>query len=415
MELCLEDSNQVETSQVGPQWPQPLAEEAYHGVLGNWLRRIAPHTEADSAALLLQALVAVGNVIGRGPHFRAEGNRHYAVLFCAIVGQTAKGRKGTSESRVTQLMEQVDPDWCKRRKKTGLSTGEGLVFEIRDALDGKNPDPGETDKRIWIVEPELAQVLSVSERLGNTLSATIRQCWDCPALLSPMTKTNRCAATDPHVSIVGHITRDELRRRLTDTAATNGFANRFLWVCVRRSQCLPEGGLDVNLADIAREISDAVILARTVGEVRRDEASRAVWAGVYSGLSEGKPGLLGAVTSRAESQVMRLALIYALLDRADTIGKEHLLAGLAVWDYCMASAGYIFGEALGDATADESLRAIRAQPGGMTRNEIREHFKRNKSSAEIGRALAVLAEYGLARCSPRETNGRPSEVWTCTR
>lgn len=400
---------------VCPQWPAPLAQEAYHGIAGRWLRLIAPHTEADLAALLIQFLIAIANLIGRGPYFRAESDRHYTVLYGAIVGQTAKGRKGTAEGRVRRLLEHVDPEWATRRIKTGLSTGEGLIFEIRDATEGgKDPDPGEPDKRIAVFEPELARVLSVCERLGNTLSPTIRQAWDCPHVLAPMTKNNRCAATDPHVSIVGHITRDELRRSLTDTAACNGFANRFLWVCARRSKCLPEGGLQIEDGDLAEQLRSAVEYARTVGEMIRDEAARKIWCSVYPSLSEGKPGLLGAVTSRAEAQVMRLACIYALLDRRSCIAENHLAAALAVWDYCLASARYIFGAALGDPVADEILRALKGRSDGMTRTQIREHFGRNKSSAEIGRALAVLSEYGLAHPSKRETEGRPVELWTCT-
>lgn len=101
-------------------WPDPLVEEARYGVLGEWIRRIEPETEADPAALLVQALVAVGNVMGRAPHFLAESDRHYPVLFAAIVGKTAKGRKGTSEGRVRALLQDVDKDWALRRIKTGL-------------------------------------------------------------------------------------------------------------------------------------------------------------------------------------------------------------------------------------------------------------------------------------------------------
>lgn len=400
-----------------PQWPEAMAPEARHGLLGEWLERVEPHTEADPAALLLQALVAVGNLIGHGPHFRAEGDRHHAVLFTAIVGQTAKGRKGTSEGRVRQLARDVDEQWASNRIKSGLSTGEGLTFEVRDAqIEGKNPDAGEPDKRLLVIEPELARVLSVSERQGNTLSATVRQVWDCPKLLAPMTKTNRCAATDPHISVIGHITRDELRRLLPDTARSNGFANRFLWVAVRRSKVLPEGGVDIAVGDIAARIAHAVKLARLRGEIRRDEGAKTVWARVYPELSEGKPGLLGSVTSRAESQVMRLALVYALLDGCDSIKQQHLAAALAVWDYCERSARFIFGDSLGDPTADMILKALRRNPRGMTRTEIGACFDRNKSSSEVGRALAVLSEYGLARMDRAAGGGRPAEVWTaCTR
>jgi len=111
---------------------------------------------------------------------------------------------------------------------------------------------------------------------------------------------------------------------------------------------------------------------------------------------------------------MRLACIYALLDGSPAVTAEHLTAALAVWQYCEDSAGFIFGDALGDTSADEILRELRSRPDGMTRNEIREHFQRHKSSAEIARALGVLQEYGLVRMvrsREQEENIRPTERW----
>ena len=145
----------------------------------------------------------------------------------------------------------------------------------------------------------------------------------------------------------------------------------------------------------------------------RDENARAIWAAVYGDLSEGRLGLVGAVTSRAEPQTMRLAAIYAVLDCSKVIRAEHLMAALDVLRYSEDSARYIFGDALGDGTADEILRALRSNPAGMTRNDMREHFSRHKSSAEIARALSVLLEYGLARYErEQDTGGRPSERWS---
>jgi hypothetical protein len=47
----------------------------------------------------------------------------------------------------------------------------------------------------------------------------------------------------------------------------------------------------------------------------------------------------------------------------------------------------------------------------MTRNEFTDHFGRNKSSNEIGDALALLQQHGLARNELRPTGGRAAEVW----
>ena len=135
---------------------------------------------------------------------------------------------------------------------------------------------------------------------------------------------------------------------------------------------------------------------------------------VYPELSAGSPGLLGAVTSRAEAQVMRLACIYALLDLRDHVRAVHLRAALAFWKYAEASARFIFGDSIGDPLADELLRALRKNTDGLSRTEIRDLFGRNRRSDEIERALTVLAQSGLARpqTQDREGKGRPSERWT---
>ncbi len=109
---------------------------------------------------------------------------------------------------------------------------------------------------------------------------------------------------------------------------------------------------------------------------------------------------------------MRLATIYALLDRSAVICPEHLMAALAVWQYAENSARHIFGSKLGDPTADEILRELRSRSTGMTRNEIRVHFDRHKPAQEIDRALGVLLESVLVRQERQsDTGGRPREVW----
>lgn len=47
----------------------------------------------------------------------------------------------------------------------------------------------------------------------------------------------------------------------------------------------------------------------------------------------------------------------------------------------------------------------------MTRTEISDLFKRNKSRVEMERALALIGEYGSAWMRPEPTAGRQSERW----
>jgi len=300
------------------------------------------------------------------------------------------------------------------RIQNGLSSGEGLIWAVRDDL-GKD-DPGVQDKRLLVVEGEFASTLRVLKREGNTLSPVIRSAWDTGSL-NTLTKNSPAKATGAHISIVGHITRQELLRYLDDTEAGNGFGNRFLWACAKRSKCLPEGGRihEVNLTPLTARLEAAIQFAREAGRIEFDEEARRLWYEVYTELSEGKPGLLGAMIARAEAQVIRLSCIYALLDFSVVILEEHLRAALAVWRYCEDSCHYIFGKALGDPVADSLLKALQDQkPNGMTRTDINKMFKGHKRANQIDRALGLLEELGSAKRETQATDGRSSEVWFAT-
>lgn len=414
-------------------WPEPMDGDAFHGLAGRVVRKIDPQTEADPAAILVQFLVAVGNAIGRGAGFMAEATRHATNLYALIVGETSKGRKGSSWQRARRPVELADPTWTEQIV-SGISSGEGLIYAVRDPMTQRRrakseaeraqadengyirEDEGAYDKRILAYESEFASVLRVMRRDGSTTGTVIRQAWES-GHLSTLTKNSPLRATDTHVSMVGHIVQEELRRELTKTDAASGFGNRFLFVCARRSKLLPEGGslTDEDWQEIVPELRDAIQFGRVADLLVRDDQARALWASAYERLSEGAPGLFGAVTSRAEAQVMRLAVIYAVLDHASRIRVEHLRAALAVWDYCEESAHYVFGGALGDETADEILTALRdVGATGFTRTEIRDLFKRHKQVSEIERALSSLASLGLAIKTLRPTEGRSAEAWVAT-
>jgi hypothetical protein len=319
----------------------------------------------------------------------------------------------------------VDSGWAGERVVSGLSSGEGLIHAVRDATEEQQPikdpttkrvtghqavqlDAGVGDKRLMVVEPEFSSALRVAEREGNTLSAVMRQAWDSGALRI-LTRNRPEKATGAHISVIAHITKDELLRHLSTTDTANGFANRFLWTCVRRSKLLPDGGAVVDLTALLGRLSAAVQFARATGQMARDSEAGELWHVRYSELSRDRLGLFGAVTTRAEAITLRLSCLYALLDCAAVIRAEHLAAALEVWRYCEDSARFIFG--LGGFVADTILAALRGRPEGMTRTDLRNLFDRNKSTEAIGGALAALERACLARSQSEPTGGRPVERW----
>jgi hypothetical protein len=353
-------------------FPATVEDATLYGPAGEFVRATEPHSEAHPMALLVQFLVAFGCASGRGAH---EADRHYPNQFCVLVGPSSRGRKGSAWGHIRRLLEGVDGTF-ERCVVGGLSSGEGLIAHVRDPLD-KDDMKTPTDKRRLVVEPEFAQVLKVLAREGNTLSAIVRQAWDGEPLQT-IVRNDPLRATGAHIAIIGHITRPELLRYLTATELANGFANRFLLVGVERSKLLPFGSaLDgERLAAVRDTVRLALRFAAAHRPLAFDHAARERWIASYAGLAVGQPGLAGAATARAEAHVVRLALIYALLDCSASIGLEHLEAGLAVWRYSAASARWVFGDSLGDPTADEIWAAAKERPAGVTRTEVSDMFSR---------------------------------------
>ncbi|MBW2264372.1 MAG: bifunctional DNA primase/polymerase, partial [Deltaproteobacteria bacterium] len=405
-------------------WPAPLGPAAFHGLVGDVVRFIDPETEADPVAVLVQFLVCFGSVIGRRPHWVVESHRHGMNMFMVLVGRSSRSRKGTSLRHVRALFRGVDAAWGDEHIKSGLSTGEGLIYHVRDASttwDGEQEreviiDPGVQDKRLLLMEDEFAQPLKVMQREGNTLSPVVRRAWDGDKL-STLTKKNAICATDTHVSLIGHITRQEVLRLITETDATNGFVNRFLWVCSRRSKELPFGGKfhEKDTRELTSRIAGAVGFARQVDEIGITEAAKKLWEGAYHELTADASGFFASVISRAEAQTVRLACLYSLLDESHTIEVSHLEAALEVWRYCEDSARHVFGGLLGDPVADRILKGLRAAGDkGLRLTEINKILSGHLTSERIASIVTALKSQGLAEDRVEKTGGRSGTRWFAT-
>ena len=405
------------------EWPAPLNSDAYIGIAGDFIRLVAPQTEGDPCALLIALLTVVGSLVGRGAYLPVGPTHHYGNLFSVIIAETSKGRKGTVMAEAKRFAAMIDPT-ISARMLGGLSSGEGLIEAVRDARfddaqieQGKLPlaqviDNGIADKRLLVTESEMGQALQAAGREGNTLSAVLRMSWDGDELRT-LARSNKNVCREPHISIFGNITLDELQRLLTSTDRTNGFGNRFLWVCAKRSQELPWGGQvdEAALQTLAAKAAHVINAATYYGQCGWMPDAASMWAKEYSRLSAGRPGLAGAMSARAEAQTLRIALLYAILDGFNNVDIPHLRAALEVWRYCQDSVDYCFGGTTNNSTANRIYTFLVTMPEGASLTQISNHFGRNKKSEELQCALTTLKESGIARYESRKTAGRAADVW----
>jgi len=403
-----------QTSKIDDNYPEQLKEAALQGLAGEIISVIEPNSEADPAALLMNLLTAFGNVIGKDAWFSVGTDKHYFNLFCVFVGESSKGRKGTSWSPILTLFEDIDAEWADNRIQSGLSSGEGLICNVSNEVNknGTLMDQGMNDKRLLIMEGEFAQTLKVLRREGNTLSPILRNAWDS-ANLQILTKNFPMRAKGAHISTISHITKQELVKSLNEIETGNGFANRFLWFSVNRSKCLPFGGeYDENEYESLRtKLKEAIDFAKGAGELKWAAETRDLWASIYPELSEGKPGLIGAITARAEAQVTRLSCIYSLINCSNEIRIEHLKAALAVWSYAEDSVKYIFQKSTGDPLADRIRVILETCPNGMTKTQISNALGRHYKSVMLNEALDALLSSGIAIMRKVSSGGRTAERW----
>jgi hypothetical protein len=418
-QVHLKTQPQLQTRQPSPT-PRPpsaipkpiLSDAALYGVAGLAVCGLAPHSEAHPAAILLQLLAVFGNAVGPAPHCMVDATRHGLNLFVVLVGESSKARKGTSWNQIRRLFAEVDHPWVTERVTTARLTPAALIHGLRDQQPA-------TDRRLLALSEEFAAVLHSLRRNKGHLSPLLRCAWDSGDLRS-LEGLHPIQATGTHISLIAHITERELAENLHPAEAHNGFANRCLWTAVQRSQCLPEGGnMDAHeVSAVAAELRRALdwVSDTHTSRLVRDEEARALWHDRYPALSQVRPGLHGAATSRAEAQVLRLSAIYALLDCTPIIGLPHLQAALAVWDYCAASASLLFGTATGDHTADRILEAINASTDGfLSRKQISALFHGHLSSQSIEIALEQLTSLGaISHSSSQPTGGRSSTLWSAT-
>lgn len=397
--------------------PSPPRDIVYRGIAGEFVRTVSPHSEADPVALLIGFLVAFGNAVGRGPHALVTTTRHGTNIFAVLVGRTSKARKGDSWNPVAALFRMADDAWDSR-VDNGLTSGEGLIHAVRDNDGGRSTgtpkgpasstnDPGVADKRRMVVEPELARVLHVMDRQGNTLSAVLRDAWD-GRNLQVLTKNSPSRATDPHISLMAHVTLEELRECLRSTDVANGFANRMMFFVVERSKLLPSPMAlgDEQLKGLATELGSTLEKASHPIRLERSAAANARWAEMYSEMADERPGVVGALAARGEAQVLRLSLIYALMDGATEVSVEHLEAAYELWKYSEASLEHVFGGFSEDPTEARILDALADRD--LSRTGIRDLLGRNMAPGRIEATLDRLLAEGVIVKEERATAGRPA-------
>jgi hypothetical protein len=392
--------------QVGPAWDDSIL----YGDAGRLIQKASQHNESHPAGMLVDFLVSLGSIIGRGPYFTVSATKHYTNEYMARVGDSSKSRKGTGRDVIDQVLKLVDPKWYSDRVESGFGSGEAVINLIRDdVIESKlnhrtgtfenKVIPGVKDKRLCIREGELASIFVLAGKPESRLDIILREGWDGKPLRNVVKGrdrdgfSNSAKCEEPHLSISADTTIHELRQKMPVGADENGFGNRFLFVYVYRVKDCPQGSPEQDWTQEVLDFQQVVKFARNVKHVSMSKSARQWWNDNYSRFErEGPDGLAGKMTTRGAAHVRRIATMYALIDLSDQIELEHFKAAEKLWAYCEESAQFIFG-----GVTREQLRILNwiEQRGTATFNQVREDlYHRNKKAADIRADVDQLVKAG---------------------
>jgi hypothetical protein len=394
----------------------PLHPAALHGPVGEAVRRIHPATEAHPAGVLVQILALLGGMVGDGPHVVIGGSQHPARIWPLLIGPTGKGRKGEALAQARNFVSSFSSFtsyFVGECVASGLSSGEGVVAHFADPADPKHTG---RDRRLVVIEKEFARTLAASKREANTLGPILRTLWEEDSA-QVMTRTEPLRATGVHLVVIGHISPRELKLRLSEADVSGGTVNRFLPIHVRQWQLLADPPAAPDLADLAADVEPRIEMAHIGGPARfeRTPAAADYWTQVYRALADTEEdGPVGEVLARAPAYVLRLALLYALIDGHGAIDTAHIRAGLAVVKYAIDTARDVFGGLTGITDLDKLTAALRtAGPAGLTREQVSALFGRNRSADKLDALVDALVEKGAAHSHTTQPDkGRPTTTLT---
>lgn len=397
------EPQQEKPSSPAPRAPFPEADEAmFYGIAGQIVNSVDPYTEASKPAVLIHLLAGCGAMMGRGPYMEAGFAKHPPSVWGLVTGGTSLGAKGTAEATASAFLRAAWPEFMISRVLPGLSSGEGLIHQVRDGIEGV--DEGVEDKRLLVILPEFRTVMAQTRRETSTLAATLRQAWDSPWVLHiPNRGNNALKATRAHIVMVAHVTPGEFRAKLDPGEIAGGSLNRFLIVASRSSKNLPHDPIypDEELRSYGRQLRTAIDAAKMLGEQRihRTENAQKLWKESYPSLknpvgaqNEDEEGILSAVVVRARPHVLRLALTYALLDQKTIVDEPHLNAALAMWNYSLDSARWLFRAVNPDLMRLREFIDQAAEVGRSKAEISKDLFGGHLKADDIDRLLAQLGD-----------------------
>jgi hypothetical protein len=397
--------------------PLPASDPGmFRGVLGQIAEAADPGTEADKVGVYASLLSAASALIGNDPHVRIGNTRHPLLVWTLLIGRTSTGRKGEATGTALRVVRKAVTE-VREIEESGLSSGEGLIERIRDTMDAEDGG-GTMDKRLLVIETEMAMVMAACAREGTKLPGILRQAWEGDRL--SILNRVKTVASYSHIAIIGHITPREFRGRLRESDLAGGTWNRYLPLYVERRKLLPlPAGLDEQeLATLTKEFGEAIHRAQGCSLITLTPEAASLWRDqLYREFTDFDEDTAAAdFVQRAAPYCRRLAALHAALDGRGKADAEDLAAAAHLIRYSIASARYVLDPAPRDVNLDKLRRAVdEAGMAGLSREEAVKLFSGHLTKSDMDELISRLTADGSYAAESLPTGGRPKTVLRAAR
>jgi hypothetical protein len=360
-------------------------ESAWRGVFGLYRETMRGATEAPEVThfAAMQVLAAVR--LRRRVSFDYP-YPHFPNVYVVIVGPTGDTKKTTSMRLALPLLSSED--------RVKLCQGAGSTEALGDwMMQGEDEPPV---SHLLVLE-ELATLLARGKWDGSTVIQFLTQTYDCPPVYELKYRKNPIKVVEPTPSLYAGTTVEWLWRSLAEEDIYGGFGNRIAFFVGQPQAPIPlptmpdPGRLEPVRAALTG--LDAI----HVGQCRMTAEAKELFSRFYRAWKTTPyDALVRAMTRRAPAFAVKLALVYAALERtAPDILADQVGAALEVAMFQIDCAKWLVAQRQATTSQAGASPIRQASSAPSTRGLADSPSDRGRRfAAERWRALSALYSTG---------------------
>jgi hypothetical protein len=364
-------------------------------------------TEAPASYHFFTFMTVAGMLVNRNAYVQWGSDRIYPNLWTMIVGQTGRARKSSTINKGRDILYRTAPDL---QVLSSLATWEGLLL----AMSRKDEEPNLQSEKTLVCMSEFDGFLKKSRNDAiSHLIPELCNIYDCPPEVKNSTKGSPIVVKNPFLSILAGIQPEVLEKSFQTGDVNGGFAGRFIYVYDVSDKEIP-----IPIWNKQTEYNQLITTLSYIKnnciekEIIRYKGFESLWNPFYHTYRtpNGDPSLLLQLNDRMQNHVLKMAMIFAVLDGESEIMEYHLADAINIGYWLIGNNRRLFGM-LGASDQQKIEQKIIDLIANGTNNR-REIFQ----SMNITGNVFDLAISGLMKADviyeviKRNPKGRPSKL-----